>query len=137
MDNKANETKYELKNCYYAKATFDEDGNLTYNTPKEIPDVVNLSLDVVSDGVIRNVTGELETAHVPESFVKDILHEEDNNGVFVVESSDVETEHFTLFFEVNGDGHDLRLVVYDCSCTSAVVADQTRTALFKREVAEK
>ena len=33
MSKKKNKVRFGLKNCYYAKATFDEDGNATYGKP--------------------------------------------------------------------------------------------------------
>ena len=33
MPNKKNKVKYGLKNVYYAKATFDDENNVTYGTP--------------------------------------------------------------------------------------------------------
>lgn len=139
MGNKANKVKFGLKNCHYAKAAFDEDGNVTYDTPKKIPGAVSLSLDAEGDvepwyaddgvyytcSVNNGYTGELEIALVPESFAKDILHEEeDSNGVFA-ENSDVEIEHFALLFEFNGDVRKTRHVIYNCTCTRPGIESST------------
>ena len=92
----SNKVKFGLKNCHYAKATFDEDGNVTYEKPIRMPGAVSLSMDPEGENenfyaddivyyVINNnsgYSGDLELALIPESFLKDILHEEeDANGV--------------------------------------------------------
>lgn len=93
---KSNKVKFGLKNCHYAKATFDEDGSVTYAKPVRIPGAVSLSMDAngeiepfyadnIAYYVVNNNSGyegDLEIALIPESFLTDIMHEElDGNGV--------------------------------------------------------
>ena len=82
----------EEKQCHYAKATFDEDGNVTYAKPVRLPGAVSLSLDpegenenFYADDIVYYVLnnnagyeGDLELALIPEEFLKDILHEEED-----------------------------------------------------------
>lgn len=140
MANKKNKVKYGLKNVYYAKATFDDDNNVTYGTPVRIPGAVSLSLDnnaeiepwyaddmvyVVLSGA-ASYEGTLEIALLPESFLTEILHEElDDNGV-LAEVDGVEIEHFALLFEFDGDVNQIRHVMYNCTATRPSVESQTK-----------
>ena len=96
MSKQSNKVKFGLKNCHYAKATFDEDGSVTYAKPVRIPGAVSLSMDAngeiepfyadnIAYYVVNNNSGyegDLEIALIPESFLTDIMHEElDGNGV--------------------------------------------------------
>lgn len=140
MANKANTVKFGLKNVYYAKATFDDDGaDPEFDTTVRIPGAVNLSLDAecesepwYADDFIYVVlaanngySGDLEIALIPEDFLMDILHEtKDDKGV-LVEQSDVEVEHFALLFEFNGDQHKTRHVLYNCTCSRPTIESAT------------
>lgn len=103
MSKKSNKVKFGLKNCHYAKATFDEDGSVTYAKPVRIPGAVSLSMDAngeiepfyadnIAYYVVNNNSGyegDLEIALIPESFLTDIMHEElDGNGVLSFVRSD-------------------------------------------------
>ena len=137
--NKANKVKFGLKNCHYAKATFDEDGGVKYEKPVRIPGAVSLSLDPegspetfwadnIAYYVIANnsgYTGDLEIALIPESFLTEILHEEeDANGVFA-ENAESELEHFALLFEFDGDQRKIRHVLYNCTCARPSIEGST------------
>lgn len=125
---KSNKVKFGLKNCHYAKATFDEDGSVTYAKPVRIPGAVSLSMDAngeiepfyadnIAYYVVNNNSGyegDLEIALIPESFLTDIMHEElDGNGV-LAENANVELEHFAFLFEFDGDQRHTRHVFYNC-----------------------
>ena len=136
----SNKVKFGLKNCHYAKATFDEDGNVTYEKPIRMPGAVSLSMDPEGENenfyaddivyyVINNnsgYSGDLELALIPESFLTDVMHEtEDANGV-MVENKDVEPEHFALLFEFSGDQRKIRHCMYYCSATRPSVTGSTK-----------
>ena len=113
----SNKVKFGLKNCHYAKATFDEDGNVTYEKPIRMPGAVSLSMDPEGENenfyaddivyyVINNnsgYSGDLELALIPESFLKDILHEEEDANGVMAENATVSYERFALLFEFSGD----------------------------------
>ena len=128
MSKQSNKVKFGLKNCHYAKATFDEDGSVTYAKPVRIPGAVSLSMDAngeiepfyadnIAYYVVNNNSGyegDLEIALIPESFLTDIMHEElDGNGV-LAENANVELEHFAFLFEFDGDQRHIRHVLYNC-----------------------
>ena len=128
-----------LKNCHYAKATFDEDGGVTYDTPVRIPGAVSLSLDAngeiepfyadnIAYYVVNNNSGyegDLEIALIPESFLTDIMHEElDGNGV-LAENANAELEHFAFLFEFDGDQRHIRHVMYNCVASRPAVEGDT------------
>ena len=115
----SNKVKFGLKNCHYAKATFDEDGNVTYEKPIRMPGAVSLSMDPEGENenfyaddivyyVINNnsgYSGDLELALIPESFLKDILHEEEDANGVMAENATVSYERFALLFEFSGDAN--------------------------------
>lgn len=143
---KSNKVKFGLKNCHYAKATFDEDGNVTYDVPVRMPGAVSLSMDpegenenFYADDVVYYVinnnsgySGDLELALIPESFSKDILHEEEDGNCVMAENANVSYERFALLFEFSGDAKAIRHVLYCCSASRP--ATEGETAEDEKEV---
>ena len=149
MSKKSNKVKFGLKNCHYAKATFDEDGGVTYDTPVRIPGAVSLSLDAngeiepfyadnIAYYVVNNNSGyegDLEIALIPESFLTDIMHEElDGNGV-LAENANAELEHFASCLSLMATSG---ISVMSCTTVSHPVrqwrATPTRTARRSRPI---
>ena len=139
MSKQSNKVKFGLKNCHYAKATFDEDGSVTYAKPVRIPGAVSLSMDAngeiepfyadnIAYYVVNNNSGyegDLEIALIPESFLTDIMHEElDGNGV-LAENAIVELEHFAFLFEFDGDQRHIRHVLYNCVASRPSIEGET------------
>lgn len=98
-----------------AKLTRTEDGGYSYETPREIPGAVSISLDAegdtspfYADGIVyfRSVSnngysGDLEIALISEWFRTDILKEElDKNGVLVENSKIAEMEKLPCYLNL-------------------------------------
>ena len=142
MSEKKNKVRFGLKNCFYAKATFDEDGNVSYGAPVRLPGAVSLSLDpegenenFYADDIVYYVLnnnagyeGDLELALIPESFLKDILHEEEDANGVLVENANNTFERFALLFEFTGDKKAIRHVMYCCSASRPSVEGETKEA---------
>lgn len=133
--------KYGLRNVYYAKATDDGTGNLTYDTPVRIAGAVNMSLDAqgdttpfYADDIVyfsstsnNGYSGTLEVALIPDSFRKDILGEtEGRQDSVLYEYANAPTVEFALLFEFQTDENATKHCMYRCTASRASVAGQTK-----------
>lgn len=133
--------KYGLRNVYYAKATDDGTGNLTYDTPVRIAGAVNMSLDAqgdttpfYADDIVyfsstanNGYSGTLEVALIPDSFRKDILGEtEGKQDNVLYEYANAPTVEFALLFEFQTDENATKHCMYRCTASRASVAGQTK-----------
>lgn len=143
MAAKENKVKYNLKNVHIAKQTESTETGATtytYETPKNIPGAVSLSLDAegeistfYADGIAYFVTsanngysGDLEMALIPSWFREEILNEiKDDNGV-LIENSNNDTNPFALLFEFDGDVKEIRRCLYNCTCTRPSIESETK-----------
>ena len=126
-----NKVKFGISNAYYALLTLGNDGTATYGTPKKFPGSVNLSLSPQGDispfyadnivyyqsGANAGYSGTWEVAKLTDDFKKDVLgYVEDSNGV-LLEDADAEVTPFALLFQIDGDAHNRRHVLYNCAAS--------------------
>jgi len=70
--------------------------------------------------------GDLELALIPEEFLKDILHEEEDANGVLLENADNTFERFALLFEFTGDQKAIRHVFYCCSASRPSAEGDTK-----------
>ena len=136
-----NRIKYNLKNVHAAILTKGDNSTYSYGTPQAIPGAVSISLEAegentpfYADGIVyfRSTTnngysGDLEIALIPEWFRTDILQETlDANGVLIESADKLESVHFALLFEFDGDINAIRHVLYDCTTARPSIESETK-----------
>lgn len=136
----ANKIKYGIQNVYYAKATDDGNGTLTYATPVALKGAVSISLDAsgetstfYADNIAYYTTnanngysGDLEVALIPDTFRQNILGESlDAKGMYLEHSDDKPSE-FALLFQFEGDENATRHCLYRCIASRASVSGSTQ-----------
>jgi phi13 family phage major tail protein len=139
---KKNKVKFGLKNVHYAPITQDDDGNVTFATPKAIPGAVSMSLtaqgdtdEYYADNMLYYVSttnngyqGELEMTVIPDEFRTDIFNDTvDSTDKVQIENANVEPNPFVLLYEVNGDKNGFRRLLYYCTCTRPAESSSTTT----------
>ena len=128
----ANKIKYGISKCYYAVATDDGAGNLTYANPVALPGAVSISLDAQGDSntfyadniayftsnANNGYQGDLELALLPDSFRTDVLGEtlDQTKGIYL-EHANVPTIEFALLFQFEGDENATRHCMYRCTAS--------------------
>lgn len=134
-----NKITYGIEQVYYAKATDDGAGNLTYASPVPIPGARSISLSSsgentkwYADNLVyfsaennNGYEGDLVVAMLPDSFRTDILGEVLDTKGFYVEKAGGQTAEFALLFQFEGDQNATRHCFYRCTATRPDVASST------------
>lgn len=135
----ADKVYFGIKNVYYAVATDDGTGTLSYAAPVAIPGARSISLSAAGDKTdwyADNVSyfstyanngyeGDLVVAKLPDSFKTAVLGEVLDSKGFYVESADAPTVEFALLFQFETDEHDVRHCFYRCTASRPDVASST------------
>lgn len=130
---------YGLKNVHYASLDRDENGAVTYGTPKSFPGAVSLALtadsetvEFYADNMIyystsenNGYTGDIEMANIPDDFKKDVFNEVVEDGM-QYELADKLTNHIALLGEFDTDAVAKKIVLYDVLCSRPDVSQKTR-----------
>ncbi len=137
-----NKVKYNLLNVHYALMNVSESGIVTFGTPKPLPGAVNLTLTpqgdsstFYADGIAYYVSvanggyqGDLELALIPDYFSQDALGETlDETDKVMVEHAYAEPSLFALLFQIMGNVHGVRNVLYGCTASRPNIAAATTT----------
>jgi len=136
----ANKIKYGISKCYYAVATDDGTGTLTYDTPVALQGAVSLSMDAQGDTntfyadniayytstANNGYQGDLELALLPDSFRTAVLGETlDAKGMYIEHANDTPKE-FALLFQFEGDENATRHCLYRCVASRPQVNGSTK-----------
>lgn len=136
----ANKIKYGISKCYYAVATDDGTGVLTYADPVALPGAVSLSLEAQGDtntfyadniayftsSANNGYQGDLELALLPDSFRTAVLGEIlDQKGMYVERANDVQKE-FALLFQFEGDESATKHCMYRCVASRPATNGSTK-----------
>lgn len=139
----ANKVKYGLKNVYYAVATDNGQGELTYETPVRWPGAVSLSLDAQGEMTTfradntdywkgsqnSGYKGDFESALIPDTFRTDVLGEVTNATTGITaEYAGKPTVEFALLFQFEGDENAVRHVLYRCVADRPQISGTTTEA---------
>ena len=120
--------KYGLSNVYYAIATDDGNGTLTYATPVAWKGAVSLSLDAQGDtntfyadnvayftsNANNGYQGDFESALIPETFRTGVMGETLDAKGFYLEKSNQQGKEFALLFQFENDEKNTRHCLYRC-----------------------
>lgn len=137
----SNKVKFGLKNAHYAVGTMANDGSVTYGAPVAVPGSVSLSLSpegeltpFYADNIVywqgggnAGYSGNWELAKVPDQFLIDVFSYVRDSSDVLVENADAGSRIFALLFEMAGDVHARRHVLYGCTATRPEQTANTTT----------
>lgn len=137
----SNKVVFGIKNCFYSVLSEDENGVVTYDTPKRLKGArsTNLSKEggedskwYADDGVYYNIpgtnggySGELVLAKIPDDFLIDVLGFFLDANDMLIEDADAVSKEFALMMEFSGDKMKTRHCFYRCTASRPDVTSST------------
>ncbi|MGD7051421.1 major tail protein [Sutcliffiella horikoshii] len=137
-----NKVTFGLQDVHFA--TFSEnEGVITYDTPKRIPGAVEISLEPKGDTIEHfadnhvyysapnnmGYEGTLSISNIPQDFLVSVLGEElDETDSVLTEKANAQTKPFSLMFQFEGDQKAVRHVLYNCTANRPTVASSTKSS---------
>ena len=102
-------------------------GSVLYDLVGKLVEETGLTrraIAAISTGMERAVFDQF--GDNPEEFLKDILHEEEDENGVLAENANTTFERFALLFEFTGDQNAIRHVLYCCSASRPSMEGETK-----------
>lgn len=139
---KENKVTFGLQDVHFAPYTFDEEGNVIYETPIPMQGAIELSLEPRGDMVEffadnqlfytsannQGYEGTLSISNIPEIFAIEALGEvKDEEDMVLHEIANTQGKPFALLFQFEGDKRATRHLLYNCTANRPTIASTTKT----------
>lgn len=137
-----NTVQFNVKNAHYATKTASG-----WGTPVALPGLVSVTVEPVgdktqfyADGIEyytcennNGYDGEIELAHIVDTFRTDVLGETSDSNDVLVENSTAEMVKFALSFDIVGNNETVSYWFYNC--TASRPKTEAKTSEATKEVA--
>ncbi len=133
--------EFGIENLHYAIMNRSEDGQITYGTPKRIPNAVSVNLKVsgnefkkyADNRLVKSTfaktgyNGDIVITNTSDDMLIEVFGDKkDENGV-LVENADAKTKEVALLVEFDGDEKKARHVLYNVKLGRPSIEYETKT----------
>ncbi len=133
--------EFGIENLHYAVMNRSETGEINYDAPKRIPNVVSMNLKVsgnefkkyADNRLVKSTfaktgyNGDIVSTNTPDEMLIEVFGDKkDENGV-LVENADAKTKEVALLVEFDGDEKKARHVLYNVTLGRPSIEYETKT----------